>query len=547
MSLKLLFLVAIWSSTLGSATAIANRKQSPVSLTKSTNGVATERLKGHSKMRLIDTVAVLPSAVPDTAAAPWYFSVFPIYPKELAKFFSLSFMMFWIVFVFTMTRDTKDALIVTNCGAEAIAFLKVYGVVPAAALFMITYAKLANNLSPRTLFYVTLAPFFIFYALFAFVLYPLRDILHPLSIKVPEGGLSFAVNLFRHWTFSLYYIITELWGSAGIPLLFWSCANDVVQIDQVGSSLPCLTFITSAFYRHQSCRPSHYLFLLSLKAKRLYPLIALIGNLGPILSGVAMTVVSNAVSKTNSNDEVAFEVSLKILTGMMCGAGALVTGLHWYIHKLTDGEKEERIRVQLLTPQGRATRLAKEAKKKLDKIAEHKKPKLSFIESLRVLGSDKYLRNIATMVLAYGLTMEFTEIIWKSSVKSLFPVKSDYLNFNGRYSTMIGICSFLMMFVGAKVVDVLGWRAGAMMTPVMMAVLALPFFASIIIGGTKSPETLKIAVYVGLVQNVLSKATKYAIFDPTKVNLIYFSVCNLCTLAASPLRPFTVLCTVPAS
>lgn len=230
-----------------------------------------------------------------------------------------------------------------------------------------------------------------------------------------------------------------------------------------------------------------------------------------------MTVVSNAVSKTNSNDEVAFEVSLKILTGMMCGAGALVTGLHWYIHKLTDAEKEERIRVQLTTPQGRAIRQAKEAKKKLDKIAEHKKPKLSFIESLRVLGSDKYLRNIATMVLAYGLTMEFTEIIWKSSVKSLFPVKSDYLNFNGRYSTMIGICSFLMMFVGAKVVDVLGWRAGAMMTPVMMAVLALPFFASIIIGGTKSPETLKIAVYVGLVQNVLSKATKYAIFDPTKV------------------------------
>ena len=242
MSPKLLFLVAILASTVGTGAAISNRKPSPISLTKSTDGVAIGRLKERTKITLIDAVAVQPSAVavqpsavPDAVAAPWYFSVFPIYPKELAKFFSLSFMMFWIVFVFTMTRDTKDALIVTNCGAEAIAFLKVYGVVPAAALFMITYAKLANNLSPRTLFYVTLAPFFIFYALFAFVLYPLRDILHPLSIKVPEGGLSFAVNLFRHWTFSLYYIITELWGSAGIPLLFWSCANDVVQIDQVGS------------------------------------------------------------------------------------------------------------------------------------------------------------------------------------------------------------------------------------------------------------------------------------------------------------------------
>ena len=58
----------------------------------------------------------------------WYMAILPIYPKELLKFFSLSMMMFWIVFVFTMTRDTKDALIVTNCGAEAIAFLKVFGI-----------------------------------------------------------------------------------------------------------------------------------------------------------------------------------------------------------------------------------------------------------------------------------------------------------------------------------------------------------------------------------------------------------------------------------
>jgi ATP:ADP antiporter, AAA family len=255
----------------------------------------------------------------------------------------------------------------------------------------------------------------------------------------------------------------------------------------------------------------------------LYPLIALIGNLGPILSGIAMTVVSNVVSKTTANDEIAFEKSLKILTAMMCGAGLMVTALHWLIHRLTDREHEEEKQRQLSTPQGKAAALAKAVRNKASSDLPHsKKPKLSFFESLRVLSADRYLRNIATMVLAYGLSMEFTEIIWKSSVKALFPVKSDYLNFNGRYSTMIGIFSFLMMFVGAKVVDVLGWGAGALMTPLMMGVLALPFFAAIILGGTKSPESLKLAVLVGLVQNVLSKATKYAIFDPTKVSIIRF-------------------------
>lgn len=187
---------------------------------------------------------------------PWYMAILPVYPSELPKFLSLSMMMFWIVFVFTLTRDTKDTLVVTNCGAEAIAFLKVYGVVPSAAAFMYAYSKAANIFAPRTLFYITLAPFFIFYALFAFVLYPLRDVVHPLSIAVPSGGLKFAVNILRYWTFSLYFIVSELWGSAGIPLLFWSCANDVIKIDQ---------------------------------AKRIYPLMSLIGNLGPILSGLTMS------------------------------------------------------------------------------------------------------------------------------------------------------------------------------------------------------------------------------------------------------------------
>lgn len=56
---------------------------------------------------------------------PSYTTIFPVYPKELAKFFSLGTMMFWIIYVFSVTRDTKDTLIVITCGAEAIAFLKV--------------------------------------------------------------------------------------------------------------------------------------------------------------------------------------------------------------------------------------------------------------------------------------------------------------------------------------------------------------------------------------------------------------------------------------
>ncbi len=53
-------------------------------------------------------------------------AVFPIHGKhEVTKFLLLGSMKFFIILALTLTRDTKDTLVVTQCGAEAIAFLKV--------------------------------------------------------------------------------------------------------------------------------------------------------------------------------------------------------------------------------------------------------------------------------------------------------------------------------------------------------------------------------------------------------------------------------------
>jgi hypothetical protein len=52
-------------------------------------------------------------------------AIFPIYGEEKKKFFLLGSIKFFIVLALVLSRDTKDTLIVTQCGAEAIAFLKV--------------------------------------------------------------------------------------------------------------------------------------------------------------------------------------------------------------------------------------------------------------------------------------------------------------------------------------------------------------------------------------------------------------------------------------
>ena len=99
------------------------------------------------------------------------------------------------------------------------------------------YSKLSNKLSKPALFYSIMIPFIIFFFLFATVLYPLRESLHPttsadwLQAHLP-AGLNGLIAVFRDWTFSLFYVMAELWGSVALSLLFWGFANDVTKIKE---------------------------------------------------------------------------------------------------------------------------------------------------------------------------------------------------------------------------------------------------------------------------------------------------------------------------
>jgi AAA family ATP:ADP antiporter len=46
--------------------------------------------------------------------------------------------------------------------------------------------QLANVLSTESLFYACIIPFIIFFGAFAFVMYPLRDVLHPTGMPSPK-------------------------------------------------------------------------------------------------------------------------------------------------------------------------------------------------------------------------------------------------------------------------------------------------------------------------------------------------------------------------
>jgi len=163
----------------------------------------------------------------------------PVHGFELKKFLPMGIMMMCILFNYTILRDTKDTLMVNapGGGAECLSFLKLYGVTPAAILFMIVFIKLANVFSRERLFYAILTPFLVFFGLFAFIIYPNKEALHMsmTSIQAAQASLPnlhWLIPVVGNWSFSIFYILSELWGSVVLSMLFWQFANEITKVTE---------------------------------------------------------------------------------------------------------------------------------------------------------------------------------------------------------------------------------------------------------------------------------------------------------------------------
>lgn len=406
----------------------------------------------------------------------WRAFFWPVHAYELKKLLPMFFMFFFISFNYTILRDTKDTLVVTSSGAETIPFLKVWGVVPAAVIFMIIYAKLSNILSKENLFYVTIVPFLVFFALFAYILYPNRELLHPnasadyLQSFLPQG-LYGLVAVYRNWTYSLFYILSELWGSVVLSLLFWGFANDITRV---------------------------------LEAKRFYSLFGLGANLALLCSGPAIVLVSD-IRKHLPPGADAWQVSLNYLMGLVVIAGLAVIAIYWWINRnvLTDPKFYDPTE---------------------EKKAKKSKPKMGILESFAFLAKSKYILCLAILVIAYGICINLVEVTWKNQLKLQYPNANDYSTFMGKFSFVTGLVTILMMlFVGGNLIRRKGWGFAAMVTPIVLLITGAGFFAFVLFRENLSgyiamlgTTPLMLAVIFGAAQNIMSKSAKYSLFDPTK-------------------------------
>ncbi|MBP6218822.1 MAG: NTP/NDP exchange transporter [Oligoflexales bacterium] len=391
----------------------------------------------------------------------------PIMGSELKKFLPMAFMQFLIIFIYTILRNTKDALVISEGGAAVIPFLKGYVVFPASILFVIGYGKLVDSLSKKAVFYTVVTFFLSFFTLFAFVFFPFKTLFHPsaefvLSLKQSYPALTHFFSIFQTWTYSLFYVMSELWGSVMNALLFWQFANEITKTEE---------------------------------AKRFYAMFILLANFSMILSGISVKVFSMGSTL----------MMVQLICGVTLLGGIGICYLYRWVH------------THVLTDRRFFNPDEQEKKPKKAKV------KLSVFDSFRMVLSSSYLMMIALLVLCYGISINLIELLWKNQMNIQFPNPTDYNSFMGYYSSGTGIATILVILTSKSVITRFGWFWGAIVTPFTILITGLIFFACVLFSDLMDPlvsmmgvNSLLVSVWIGTIQNVLSKSVKYGLFDPTK-------------------------------
>ena len=93
----------------------------------------------------------------------------------------------------------------------------------------------------------------------------------------------------------------------------------------------------------------------------------------------------------------------------------------------------------------------------------------------------------------------------------------------GQFSSATGAVTLGMMLLGRTIFEKFGWGVAALVTPISILITGSIFFSLILFNDALLPmiaslgtTPLMLAVIVGAMQNILSKASKYSLFDPCK-------------------------------
>ena len=388
--------------------------------------------------------------------------VFPL----LKRFLVLG-QFFLIIFVYHILKDLKDTLVITSsdAGAEVIPFIKIWIILPFAILASYLFTKLYQRLGREKTLYCFVSVLLVAYALFAFCLYPLRESLHLYHLSenltfILPEGCKGFIAMVGLWIYPFFYLFAELWSMMILTVLFWGYLNETTSLDQ---------------------------------AKFFYPLCVLTGNCAGILSGQTSRYLCHSLTQSLSWQET---LQLMVLIVIVCGVG--IMAITHRLHAL----------FAMAVPT--AAKKPKEA--------------VSFRECVQSIVYSRPLLCIALLVVGFGLTSNLIEVVWKESIKRVYPQPQDYNAYVNQLTSIIGLLAVVMSLVSQRIFKIFRWSQVAMITPVLLFMTSSLFFFSLQMPESQlSPlasylnmHPFYLVMTCGSLYYIFALTAKYTIFDMCK-------------------------------
>lgn len=389
------------------------------------------------------------------------------------KFLPQMLLFFLISLIYNLLRPMKIAMVISakESGAEIIPSLKLFGMLPAAFLFTYAFTKLSSHMKLSRVFYTFLTIFLFFFIFFILVLFPNRTLIEPTSLcdwlqSILPLGFKGLIAMIRYWHLSLFYLFSELWGTVILSMLFWGYINEVTPVND---------------------------------AKRFYGIFAFGANLAAMLGGQINLIFSRM------GGEGAWDTTANSIVGAVIVCGLLIYFTFYYLDSRT------------------VARMPKTAQNKdLNSIQ-----KTSLKEAFSYILKSKHLLYLALVVLFYNLVFNLTDVLWNHQVRLKYTDSAADINTYMSQVTVIKglIAAIFALFVTSNIIKRFGWLFTALITPTIMFVTSLFFFPLIIFDSTTwigvlevffDTPLLTMSVFLGGMQNSLTRASKYSFFDATK-------------------------------
>ena len=477
----------------------------------------------------------------------------------LSRLLPMSAMFYCMAFANSILDALKDTLVVTAFGgAEQIPYLTVYAVLPMSLLFVSLFTKLSQRWGREKLFYAAIGTFISFFVLFTIVLYPMRSVLHPVDLSVQllkwlPSGLRGGIAVFTNWTYSLFYVFSELWGDVVLSLLFWGLANETTSLHD---------------------------------AAIIYPLLGIGANVAQASSGFMMKWV------TGSGNFISWDAKLRFLMTVVLTCGGCATLIHAYIcdkqrrrllkvekknNKITTEKNEEKKKVydvylddadideaseeddsntemarieilpiediqkskdedsmdeselvqRELSQRVGMTESAPPTKSQMAK-RNRSKSKRGLFDALKFVANSPELSCLAVMAISQGISTILFQVAWKTQLRILHPDPTAYAQFMGNVQMYSGFVTGIFMISAPFLFRNIGWKGTLSITPKCVIILGWFFFGTSIYASrvgllSQTSYWLPILVVGGAAIYIVERAAKFSLFKPAE-EMVYIAL-----------------------